>query len=424
MARASIIAILGLGVIAIAALWLTGIGPLLLGRWSFIQWAEDDRGTYFRVKVDVDYKGEPEPFDIVVGCNVRRIRYKDGSGTYEAGLIPTVYGRRMSDGQALVVRPPDACNGQTTANGKVPPNFIPLMIVYDDADRLDFGVAYLSDAAYASPLSNLTFHEASIETATRGEFDDFREKGPPNLVTPNSYFSIQHESVVEKMGYEKIWPAFGMVCHAYRRFRLPDEVRARIGDYWPDDRPNFWVPPTVDGLQAIRSLFSKPRIVQRDIGGPALDYVNGFSGAGYYFPDNRGVGTAEGGGMLGTRIGERPIASSFYPLTSDLSADRWPEPDLWSDHAEAIDQLVLTQVQLGPTHKGFGYCYNLIDLVPRPDFLNIIRSTQAISKVLTETIAGGPESYQLSAGVPVFYERDEYFFVLMTFSVDSTRGGV
>ncbi len=198
MARASIIAILGLGVIVVAALWLTGIGPLLLGRWSFIQWAETDRGTYFRVKVDVDYKGEPQPFDIVVGCNVRRIRYKDGSGTYEAGLIPTVYGRRMSDGQALVVRPPDACNGQTTANGKVPPNFIPLMIVYDDADTLDFGVAYLSDDAYASPLSDLTFHEASIETATREEFDDFRENGPPNVVTPNSYFSIQPQRMSSK----------------------------------------------------------------------------------------------------------------------------------------------------------------------------------------------------------------------------------
>ena len=274
MARASIIAILGLGVIVVAALWLTGIGPLLLGRWSFIQWAETDRGTYFRVKVDVDYKGEPQPFDIVVGCNVRRIRYKDGSGTYEAGLIPTVYGRRMSDGQALVVRPPDACNGQTTANGKVPPNFIPLMIVYDDADTLDFGIAYLSDDAYASPLSDLTFHEASIETATREEFDDFRENGSPNVVTPNSYFSLQPKDVVEKMGYEKIWPAFAwyLPClspvSASRRGARQDR-RLLAG------RPTE-VLGTADTLMACNaryaSLFNKPTYCSADIGGPALDY--------------------------------------------------------------------------------------------------------------------------------------------------------
>ncbi len=155
---------------------------------------------------------------------MRRIRYKDGSGTYEAGLIPTVYGRRMSDGQALVVRPPDACNGQTTANGKVPPNFIPLMIVYDDADTLDFGIAYLSDDAYASPLSDLTFHEASIETATREEFDDFRENGSPNVVTRNTYHSLSPREVLEKMGLrEDLAGTSAGVCFAYRRFRLPEE---------------------------------------------------------------------------------------------------------------------------------------------------------------------------------------------------------
>ena len=52
----------GLGLLLVA-LSFTEAGQLLLGRWSFVRWLENDRGTYFRVKVDVDYKGEPQPFD-------------------------------------------------------------------------------------------------------------------------------------------------------------------------------------------------------------------------------------------------------------------------------------------------------------------------------------------------------------------------
>ena len=80
-------------------------GPLVVH-----QIGDVDHGTYFRLKVDVTYNGEPQHFDIVVGCNVLDIGYKDGSSTHEVGLVPTVYGRRMGDGKGLVVRPPDACN--------------------------------------------------------------------------------------------------------------------------------------------------------------------------------------------------------------------------------------------------------------------------------------------------------------------------
>src|SRR5947209_14019310 len=92
-------------------------GQALLGGWSFV--SSIDHGSYFRLKVNLTYKGEPQDFDIVVGCNVHSITYKENSSTYEAGLVPTVYGRRMSDGKGLVIRPPDACRGQTTANGRV-----------------------------------------------------------------------------------------------------------------------------------------------------------------------------------------------------------------------------------------------------------------------------------------------------------------
>ena len=80
--------VIGLGVLALRS----EVGQALLGHWSFVRSIADDQGTYYRLKVKLTYKGEPQDFDIVVGCNVRRITYKDGSGTYEAGLIPSVFG--------------------------------------------------------------------------------------------------------------------------------------------------------------------------------------------------------------------------------------------------------------------------------------------------------------------------------------------
>ncbi len=142
----------------------------------------NDRSIYYRLKVKLAYQGEPQDFDIVVGCDVRETFYKEGGSTYEAGLIPTVFGRRMSDGKGLVVRPPRACRGETTANGRVQPDLLPLVIVYDDADRLDFGIAYLSEDAYENPLSVLKFGGVTIEKSTRGEFDEFR-RTQTNLVS-------------------------------------------------------------------------------------------------------------------------------------------------------------------------------------------------------------------------------------------------
>ena len=92
----------------------------LSGHSSFTQKAEIDRGTCWLEKVDFAYKGEPEHFNIVISCNVLNIRYKDSSGACKPPLVPTVYGQRMSDGKAVVVRPPDACSGDMTANGRVP----------------------------------------------------------------------------------------------------------------------------------------------------------------------------------------------------------------------------------------------------------------------------------------------------------------
>ncbi len=200
MMRLPAFALVAIALVLMLWVTMTERGQMLLGIWSFTERVTVDRGTYFRLKVDVTYKGEPQHFDIVVGCNVLDITYKDGSGTHEVGLVPTVYGRRMSDGKGLVVRAPDACGGETTANGRVPANFMPVLVIYDDAGTLGSGSAYIVDEAYQNPRSPMTFGKASVETASRAEFLDFRQSGPSNLVTREQYHSAQAQDVVEKDG--------------------------------------------------------------------------------------------------------------------------------------------------------------------------------------------------------------------------------
>src|ERR1700722_5087351 len=97
----------------------------LLSGWSFtdsvdVKTAGQDRGYYYRFKANLAYKGEPLDFDIVVGCNVRVTTYKDNDRTVEGGVAPMVYGLKMKDGRGVVVRAPEACQGETMENGKVP----------------------------------------------------------------------------------------------------------------------------------------------------------------------------------------------------------------------------------------------------------------------------------------------------------------
>jgi hypothetical protein len=172
--------------LALAQSMFAPIVPRVLAQSGFTKSIEIDRSSYYRLKVNLTYRGEPQDFDIVVGCNVRQINYRDNSRTLEVGLIPSVFGRRMSDGKGLVVRPPRACRGETTENGQVPADLLPVVVVYDDADTLAFGTAYLSEDAYESEQSVLTFGGATIETANELHFQTFR-RTQPNLVRPASY---------------------------------------------------------------------------------------------------------------------------------------------------------------------------------------------------------------------------------------------
>ena len=95
-------AIAAVCLLAVFLLLRTEAGQLLTGNWSFTDYVREDDGTFFRLKMKLAYKGEAQEFGVVVACHVKVIGYKDGGSTYKAGLTPTVYGRRMSDGKGFI----------------------------------------------------------------------------------------------------------------------------------------------------------------------------------------------------------------------------------------------------------------------------------------------------------------------------------
>jgi hypothetical protein len=208
--------------------------------------------VFFRMIVKFEYKGEPQTFDYVAGCHVLDVAdLKTGELRY-AGFIPAIYGQKMKDGKAVVVRTPDFCHGQTSTAGiqvsasywepPVPKEFMPFIIVYDDAERMDEGLGYFSSDAYDSPYSDLKFISTEVREATRGDFDrDGITEGKPNAVTRQLYWAGQGTENMVALGFEPLRPSRTAVGKHFIRYKIPEAARAIIRQAWPQSRPEYWI---------------------------------------------------------------------------------------------------------------------------------------------------------------------------------------
>lgn len=416
-------------VLAIALLIVAGvyfalqsdIGQAFLGRWSFVRSVEEDHGTYYRLKVKLTYKGEPQDFDIVVGCNVREVFYKDNSRTYEVGLVPTVFGRRMSDGKALVIRPPSGCEGQTTANGRVPQDLLPVVVVYDDPDTLSFGVAYLSEDAYESPLSVLKFGGATIEKATRAEFDEFRRM-QTNVVKRALFYSTQNdEQALKQFNLARVPGTWAASCEAYERFLLPDDLRALLRQWWPETRPRFWVADNLDNEREFTNAIRDNNFIRTDHVGDTPHAFRRFIAP---------VDSRADRGML-TRAGAVRggwLPPSFYPAANDYRIDKWPtDKNDWPNYVRTRESFAEADLDFrdGQT-RGFGYCFVGNATSADPASQQIEARKKIVARVDGQPVSGGRDRVPNGPGFrpPWIFERDEYAFLFIRIYLGSTRGDV
>jgi hypothetical protein len=396
----------------------------LFGNWDFVKSVQQDRGVYFRLKVKLAYKGEPQDFDIVASCNARQINYQDGGRTYEAGLTPSVFGRRMNDGKGLVVRPPDACSGKTTENGGVAPDLLPLIVVYEDADTLAFGTAYLTDDAYDSPLSVLKFGGATIEHADRAAFDKFRSE-QPNLVKRSSYFTPQGPAALKKYGLSPARIPMGTNCYGYTRFRLSGTEKEHAQELWPAGRPRFWQPfdQDRDAINPVR--YGRPVLTDHEDASPVL-YDQIVSQLDNEIA-NRGMPRRH---SVAFGRGRQLIAPSYYPDIGGWISLPWPAD------APTRSAIILRD---GPhvgasidfrdgALRGFGYCWPTMENFPagvvysdptRPPWFSWVRMPliNFVDGIEVTNPSGGWRPL-------LIIERDEFAFKPLTISLQSTWGDV
>ncbi|MGX9147434.1 hypothetical protein [Mesorhizobium sp. 128a] len=412
----------------LGVLWvtLTQSGQLLTGRGTFTEKAFVDRGTYFRLKVDFAYKGEPLHYDIVVGCSVLNIHYKDSSSTYEAGLIPTVWGQRMSDGKAVVVRAPDACRGDTTENGGVLADFLPVMVVYDNADTVAFGTGYMTDDAYRSAKSVLRFDKATIERATRAEFDAFHASGPQNIITRSQYHSAQNDYQLALLGLTRTYPAFGRSCSAFSRWKLTEPEREIVRKYRPTNAARYWtISQTLLDTTTQASFASEIREARKKAQKQTRDdgLTLGLNG-GFWQPDF-GALRRDGTQLVGLR-GSIEGAAAFYPADTSLRQDKWPvEQTARLAAHEALRSINTTNIDIDDgRNRGFAYCYSGEALrgMPRDTVWALPAFTTIDGK---EVVAGAPEHWGYGFDRAEFvFDGDEYVLERVLFNLESTRGDV
>lgn len=406
--------VVGLGFVALR----TDTGQALLGHWTFVKYIEQDHGTYYRLKVKLTYKGEPQDFDIVVGCNVRQVIYKDNSRTYEAGLVPTVFGRRLSDGKALVVRPPNACQGETTANGRVQPDLLPVLIVYEDATALSFGTAYLSEDAYESPLSVLKFDGATIEKATPSEFAEFRKLNT-NVVTPELYHStLDSDQMLKELKISRTESRWAYMCESYERYRIPQEIVPLVDKSWPPTKPEYWV-ADYDAERKIGDQIGSSGELQTDHqDSPSRPFRTFVRGDGVA---DLGLATRSGGGLVfGVRGNWLP--PSFYPTSNDFRLDRQPAnrrdwPAYLSSHPPLAE--IDVDFRAGET-RGFAYCY-VRARAGDPDILKEMGAQRVLARVdRTDVVTSRTDFFPPQW----IFQRDEYAFFFGRVYLGSPRGGV
>lgn len=295
---------------------------------------------------------------------------------------------------------------------------MPIVVVYDSADTLDFGTAYISDDACESPLSVLTFGGATVEAATRREFEAFR-RTQPNLVTRESYWSRAPDDVLKRMNIGRAPAIWAHVCEGYKRFRIPDNARAGVQEHWPESHPEYWITGTYEAARqpnVFGNGFTQP--IQTDREGDDRHPLTAFN-----WP---GDDAADFGAMRRAPTPGGALAASYYPSSDDYRFDKWPrDRKEWPEYIAAQRTLADVTISFGNTQaRGLAYCF--VRVFPGSDLLNRNDSRRIAARVDSydvpypeEKLGGPPRETPM-----LIFERDEYVFQFFRFYLESTRGDV
>jgi hypothetical protein len=362
------------------------------------------------------------------------------------------------------------CGGVTTENGRAPPDLLPSIRWFPDADDLTFSILYGTEDAYENPLSQLKFHGATMHVATVQEFLAFQEaaktksivpvhgrpilplrpgerspftrpeieamggKTPDLPLQPGELERLTHAEI-EALGGKAPKPNWlqELQCDAVGKYELSEVSREIVRRYWPADKPRYWVP---DG-DAFDTIWKEiHRGVPKDPANPAGEYFrrqpltkneSTYDYAwSYAEPATDGLPTRTGGGALQerddsgrARMRNPPYKPPIlYPVQYGATLpfyqtqDKNPESPLWA----RIDMR-------GGATKGFAYCQVKLpwfDLDAKeswrsaerllPGFRQRSRQTYIDDQLIATQLSPGGGGSALTTAPPIF-ERDQFMFM-------------
>jgi hypothetical protein len=394
-------------------------GRVLFSWWSFtksvdVKTAGQDRASYYRFKASLAYKDEPLDFDIVVGCNVKVTTYKDNDRTVEVGIAPMAFGLKMKDGHGVVIRPPQACNGETTENGKVPQNLLPLVVTYENAEAPWFGIAYASKDAYDSPLSELKFFGATISNATLEEWQDWRRtEAPKNFIT-YTLLGINPENMWDSPHWKPGYRVMASGCLGASWVKLPESVRDLVRRFWPADKPVYWF-PSWEMREALWSVAVTPKNALLFEGNRFLDYLqelDSSSGA-------QGLPRRQPGSVI---FFKSYVAGDLYPARMSLSVNLLRADGELPPEIKAKPQPPRVEVEARPELHGFAYCDDTVFAIEEVPGGSYAVPQNLLSKINGEAINEELQSW--GRGSSLVFERDEFVILSRRYQVGNIFGGL
>lgn len=416
------------GALGVFALFVLGTGVVkaieltrfLFGGLSFTKSVQiatpgQDRGYYYRFKASYTYKGEPLDFDIVVGCNVRVTTYKDNDRTVEVGIAPMAFGLKMKDGHGVVVRPPQACEGQTTENGQVPQNLLPLVVTYENAEAPWFGIAYASEDAYESPRSELKFFGATIRKATLEEWQDWRRtEAPKNFIT-YELLGINPKNMWDAPHWKPGYRVMASGCLGASWVKLPESARDLARRFWPADKPAYWF-PSWDMRKALWAVAVDPKNPLLFEGSRFLDYLQELGSSNG--DGARGLPRRQPGAVI---FFKRYVAGDLYPARIDRSVNLLRADGELPSDIKAQAEPPRIEAEVRPELRGFAYCDDTvfkIEEVPGGFYGTPAYLSEINGKAINEKF----QSW--SRGSSLDFERDEFAILPRRYQIGSIFGGL
>jgi len=205
--------------------------------------------SFYRLKVSLTHKPDNKPVEInlILGCGSKNQQVL-GEGVSSFGVrVPNIYGVKLESGEGVLVQTPTICGKDPKK--VIPKDYMPLIFYAPDADDLEFMIAHVSTISFDQEFSKLLFHKATVEKATKEEFEQWEQQGVPNFIETR-FTSLDFHQAIFSQYYppenDIRYAENQITCKSLIRVPIPSDMKGQVRAWWPESKPRFWMPEIVD----------------------------------------------------------------------------------------------------------------------------------------------------------------------------------